>query len=229
MMKLEWLFWARLFGKGTGGNTGGGDTGGGDTGVIIGAEAFIDGSVTEITSNAKQIGFYALTWREKLVSINFPECESIGQNGVTYCPALKTANFPKLTYLNISGLRQCHSLVSVNMPLLAQMESHAFYDCYELPKLDFPKITYISYQTFQNCRKLTALILRAESVVTLVSANSFTSTPIASGTGYIYVPSALVDSYKTATNWSSLATQFRALEDYTVDGTITGELDESKI
>lgn len=50
-----------------------------------------------------------------------------------------------------------------------------------------------------------------------------------SGTGYIYVPRALVDTYKAATNWSTIADQFRALEDYTVDGTITGELDESKI
>ena len=53
--------------------------------------------------------------------------------------------------------------------------------------------------------------------------------PIMKGEGYIYVPRALVDSYKVATNWSSWATQFRALEDYTVDGTTTGELDETKI
>lgn len=39
----------------------------------------------------------------------------------------------------------------------------------------------------------------------------------------------LVDTYKADTNWSTYAAQFRALEDYTVDGTITGELDESKI
>jgi hypothetical protein len=46
---------------------------------------------------------------------------------------------------------------------------------------------------------------------------------------YIYVPSTLVDSYKTASNWSSVASRFRALEDYTVDGTTTGELDPNKI
>ena len=46
---------------------------------------------------------------------------------------------------------------------------------------------------------------------------------------YVYVPAALVDSYKAATNWSTYASRFRALEDYTVDGTITGELDETKI
>jgi hypothetical protein len=54
-------------------------------------------------------------------------------------------------------------------------------------------------------------------------------TRIEKGTGYIYVPADLVDSYKAATNWSTFAAQFRALEDYTVDGTITGELDITKI
>ena len=46
---------------------------------------------------------------------------------------------------------------------------------------------------------------------------------------YIYVPRALVEDYKVATNWSAYADQFRALEDYTVDGTISGDLDETKI
>jgi hypothetical protein len=70
---------------------------------------------------------------------------------------------------------------------------------------------------------------------TLGSANEFIevsgypNSAIADGKGYIYVPRTLVNSYKTATNWSVYANQFRALEDYTVDGTITGELDESKI
>ena len=40
---------------------------------------------------------------------------------------------------------------------------------------------------------------------------------------------ALVDSYKAATNWSTYADQIRALEDYTVDGTTTGALDETKV
>jgi hypothetical protein len=76
---------------------------------------------------------------------------------------------------------------------------------------------------------LTTVILRSESLCTLENVSAFNGTPIASGTGCIYVPAALVNSYKTATNWSSFASKFRALEDYTVDGTITGELDETKI
>jgi hypothetical protein len=74
------------------------------------------------------------------------------------------------------------------------------------------------------------LILRNETgVCTLVSTSALESTRIASGSGYIYVPSALIEEYKTATNWSTFAAQFRALEDYTVDGTVTGKLDKNKI
>jgi hypothetical protein len=45
--------------------------------------------------------------------------------------------------------------------------------------------------------------------------------------GYIYVPRAMIETLSSATNWSAL--QFRAIEDYTVDGTTTGELDLAKM
>jgi hypothetical protein len=72
-------------------------------------------------------------------------------------------------------------------------------------------------------------------VCALKNTSAFTNSSIASGTAYVYVPAAQLSDadetkdYRRATNWSSLATQFRALEDYTVDGTITGELDLGKV
>jgi hypothetical protein len=63
----------------------------------------------------------------------------------------------------------------------------------------------------------------------MTSPNAFNPSPLYLGKGYIYIPSALIENYKGATDWSNYADQFRALEDYTVDGTITGELDETKI
>ena len=65
--------------------------------------------------------------------------------------------------------------------------------------------------------------------------NNIIHSKIAAGNGYIYVPRALLSDddetkdYRRATNWSTYAAQFRALEDYTVDGTTTGELDKTKI
>jgi hypothetical protein len=38
----------------------------------------------------------------------------------------------------------------------------------------------------------------------------------------------MIDTLSSATNWSAFATQFRALEDYTKDGTTTGEFDDEK-
>lgn len=106
-----------------------------------------------------------------------------------------------------------------------------FNSCSALRIIDFcGKLENIYSNAFAYCRALTALILRnSTDVCALSNTKAFTSTPIASGTGYIYVPTSLLDSYKTANNWSTYANQFRALENYTVDGTVTGELDESKI
>jgi hypothetical protein len=51
-------------------------------------------------------------------------------------------------------------------------------------------------------------------MATLYNNEVFTSTPIADGTGYIYVPAALVDTYKADSNWSVYENQIRAIEDY---------------
>ena len=48
---------------------------------------------------------------------------------------------------------------------------------------------------------------------TLANTNAFTNTPIESGTGYIYVLDELVDSYKSATNWSTYAEQIKPISE----------------
>ena len=117
----------------------------------------------------------------------------------------------------------------------------AFRGSSDLTKVDFPAATVIQVQVFAYCYSLTTIILRNTTLCRLANVNAFqncyhfygtadaTYNPNGLKDGYIYVPASLVDSYKTATNWSTFATQFRALEDYTVDGTITGELDPTKI
>lgn len=83
-------------------------------------------------------------------------------------------------------------------------------------------------KVFQKCASLTALILRGSTIPTC-GMWCFDESAIALGTCYIYVPSAMLEAYKAATNWSAYGDQFRALEDYTVDGTVTGDLDETKM
>ena len=105
----------------------------------------------------------------------------------------------------------------------------AFMGCENLNYADFhAKVSFEKY-SFRNCWALQTLILRSGQMCTAKTYVLSTNDSAKPVSPYIYVPAALVDSYKAALNWSDYANQFRALEDYTVDGTITGELDETKI
>ena len=119
------------------------------------------------------------------------------------------------------------SITEISSSYAKTIGNSAFQECSNLTTVDFPAVTSITSSAFRTCSSLKSLLLRGNKVCTL-SKNVFVSTPISSGTGYIYVPSSLIEQYKAKTNWSTYAAQFRALENYTVDGTITGELDPAK-
>lgn len=120
-----------------------------------------------------------------------------------------------VTVIGLYGLAGCAHLTSVVLPAVYITNGNAMSGCSELTKADFSNLRTIRYSTFYNNKKLIALILRRHDVATLDNTtNVFKNTPIASGTGYIYVPSAIVSAYKSATNWSTYADQIRAIEDY---------------
>lgn len=133
----------------------------------------------------------------------------------------------------VFGSRIDGSITEFKDNILTQLGEYSFYNCPELATVDVPNVTVIGTNAFTWCKKLNTLVLRSNTLCTLTK--DMAQTGIANKTGYIYVPRALLgddDStkdYRRATNWSTVASQFRALEDYTVDGTTTGELDETKI
>jgi hypothetical protein len=135
----------------------------------------------------------------------------------------------RITLVGDHAFWDCKSLNNVIAPNVADIDASAFEGCSALTTADFATVTNIKRYAFQYCTALTALVIRGGTLCALAATTAFTDTPIASGTGYIYIPAALKDSYAAATNWSTYSAQFRALEDYTVDGTVTGELDETKI
>ena len=169
----------------------------------------------------------ALIYRS-ITEISSSSVTSIGDSAFRNCSNLTTVDFPVATSIGSSAFYSCSSLTTVDFPVATSIGSYAFYSCRSLTTADFPVATSIGTYAFNSCRVLKSLLLRGNNVCTLSSTNAFNSTPIKSGTGYIYVPSALIEQYKAATNWSTYSAQFRALEDYTVDGTITGELDPAK-
>ena len=200
--------------------------------------------ITEVHfPKATAVGRNAFYGCESLMSISFPMLKNVDTEVFNGCKALQELTptmLPVVETLGEGVFRSCRALVTVKLPTLRTIASMTFIDCSALKTADFSSLTSIGTSAFLRCGRLTALILRGQTRCS-VQNNSLNNCYHLTGTtnsnynpdglkdGYIYVPAALVDSYKTASNWSTYATQFRALEDYTVDGTITGELDESKI
>lgn len=120
-----------------------------------------------------------------------------------------------ITSIGIRSLYGCAALENVKFENATNVGTAAFYGCTSLAKADFYQCVSFGVNAFYGCSALTALILRNADAVSSFNS-SFTGTPIASGTGYIYVPSALVDTYKSASGWSAYADQIRAIEDYPV-------------
>ena len=119
-----------------------------------------------------------------------------------------------VTIIGRYGLAGSTKLTSVVLPAVRTTDGNSMNGCSALTKADFSNLQTIRYSTFYSNKKLVTLIIRTQAVAHLEKTSAFKDTPIASGTGYIYVPSALVDSYKSATNWSTYADQIRAIEDY---------------
>lgn len=202
-------------------------SGGGDL------DALIDGSLTEVSSNATSVRDYAFYFESSLQKVNMPFVTTLGKYAFSNCTKLNELNLPLVNSLGTYTFQNCKELKEVKFPLVKTVGNSVFATCSSLEKADFTLVTQILNSAFGSCSKLVTLILRGETLCTL--SGQISSTLIASGTGYIYVPKALLSDddetkdYRRATNWTTYASQFRALEDYTVDGTITGELDETKI
>jgi hypothetical protein len=181
------------------------------------------------------VGGYAFYSAKNIVSVDFTNVISIGTEAFRYCDNLVSADFPNLTTITGSNAFYGSGLQRVSVPKLTAVPNSTFYgtqlteltlesatslanSCLstasKLKRLDLHKCKTITGWNALFCESLETLIIRTESVCVVGSDCIHTNTPIAKGTGYIYVPRALVDSYKAATNWAVYAAQFRAIEDY---------------
>ena len=143
---------------------------------------------------------------------------------------LKNVDLPKLTALSGSEFATCEALERITLPSVVDMPTGGtFMGCISLRYVDFPKIVRITNNAFNKCGALTVLILRVNQVVQVAGSTTFTNSGLVNGAGYIYVPAAQIEAYRADSSWSTYGVQFRALEEYTLDGTTTGALDEVKI
>ena len=143
------------------------------------------------------------------------DLEEIGSYAFYYCTELTSVDLPAVKTIGSYAFGGCAALTNVSFPLANGATANSFRGCVTLETADFGKATKFETNAFYNCSALTTVIIRTPTLTYLSSAGTtFTGTPIADETGYIYVPAALLENYKAGTNWSVYAAQFRAIEDY---------------
>lgn len=131
------------------------------------------------------------------------------------CGNLTSVDLPNVTSIAYATFDQCSALAEVNLPEMRFGNTYCFSTCTSLARIKLPKLSSTYFGMFHNCSALAALVLPGSFVTAQAeTSNCFNNTPILSGTGYVYVPKALVDKYKAATNWVTIADQIRAIEDY---------------
>ena len=181
---------------------------------------------------ATSIGNYAFYGCSRLTDASFPVATSIGDNAFQGCSQLTDASFPAATSIRISAFQGCTQLTEVSfpaatsignnafngcaqltevsIPAATSIGNNAFYGCAQLTEVSFPAVTSISIGAFGGCTRLTKLILgNTETVATLSNTSAFQN----AANAIIYVPDALVDSYKAANNWSTLADRIKGISE----------------
>lgn len=148
-----------------------------------------------------------------LTSYTNDRVKTVGNQAFRGFSSLKSISLPNATTLNAYALDGCSGLTSVNLSKVTTLNNYAMQGCSSLETLEFQQKMSTQGAVWNNCGKLTKLILRSTSMCGLGNKNCFNNTPIASGTGFIYVPDNLVDTYKANTNWSNFANQIKGLSE----------------
>lgn len=121
------------------------------------------------------------------------------------------------TRIGSYAFQNCGHIEQVSAPYVVTVDGNAFMGVNSLKWVNLPVAESIGTGCFNNCRSLVALIVSTPTLCTLSSVSALSGTPIASGTGYIYVPDDLVEQYKVATNWATYAAQIKGLSEIPAD------------
>ena len=165
-------------------------------------------------SDVTVVGAAAFYSCSSLTTASFPSCTTIEASAFYSCFSLTTISFPVCTSIGTGAFYTCIYLTSVSFPSCTLIGVSAFYSCRRLTTISFPSCASISGSAFASCYNLISLYLMNSSVCALGNSNAFGRTPIggystsAGQYGSIYVPSSLLTTYQTATNWIYFSSRF---------------------
>lgn len=211
-----------------------------DVGMIAhGAFAYYTNITSIVGNGVNKVDISAFEGCNNLQTASFPNATLIAQNAFNGCGNLLSVNVPKAATISGSSLfYNNYQLKSISFPsATSKLGGNSFRFATQLVYCDMGTSAGLGQpQSFSSTNKLSVLVLRRTSAIaSLGSTNVFEKDHFSMvyGLGHVYVPRDLIPNYQTATNWSTFYAAnpdlFRALEDYTDDGTVTGEFVLSRV
>lgn len=177
-------------------------------------------NVTKLPSDLTSIGSYGFYHKSSMQITELPDTiTEIGQYSFYECTNLALTKLPaNLESISNYAFYKCINLKIESIPeKVNSINSYAFNECSGLTEITcYGELNSIGNSAFNKCSNLSKFVLPNVTKVPTLGTTVFANTPIANDLGYIYVPDALVDSFKTATNWSRYETQIKAISEMEV-------------
>ena len=164
--------------------------------------------------NVTSIGSSAFKGCSMLSKINIQNVETLGDYALSTCSEITELYLPKAITIGTSACDSISQLKKVTLGNVKTIDKGAFsrnINCEEIDISLNENVNSIGENAFSNNGKLSKLTIRGAALIELKNTNALAGTPIANGTGKIYVDPSMVDTYKTATNWSNYASVIEAI------------------
>lgn len=168
--------------------------------------------------------------RQGLTSVTLPNgVAELDNSTVAYCTGLDCLSAPMVTYAANSPMQNSPNITKVYLPNLEESVSNLCRDCESLTSIHLPKIKTLGSSAFSGCIALqtirlgadlesieayafkcgssdnkTTIIIEATTPPTL-SSGAFDATTYLATIAKIVVPKGCGNAYKTATNWTLVA------------------------
>lgn len=216
-------------------------SGGADFELDSGQYLFYGGSrlsaLTELLNHCKSSGVncrYMFQYAQSAQTFDFSQVNGVkvtnANSMFTNCTNLESIDLTKFDFSDCYDFTQMFrydaKLTSVNLTGFTNGGSSTFQSMFDgcklLTEADISSFNYplntsadmgSSSGMFYGCSALTKLIINNSNGFRMSNTDMLKNTPIESGTGYVYVPDNLVDTYKADSNWSTYANQIKGMSE----------------
>lgn len=198
-------------------------------------------ALDSLPENLISIGNNSFTGCSNLRCISLPDgLTTIPGEAFNSCTNLALQSLPnQLVNIGRYAFYNCMNLVFTHFPnTIKEIDLYSFSRCSNLTTIEIPSgVSNYSTSTFEYCTNLTRIIGRSSTITKInqsfaagtaleafvlpnitavpeLHGSAFNKTPIANGTGYIYVPENLVESFKTHNQWVIYANQIKGIGEY---------------